>query len=160
MSDERDSPQDNSQSSIMAQPIQNNNFFQPIIYDHMLGGSVTDFTVLSPTLPRNYLIRHPNMAWWSRVEQNEVNPQVGERFLVRRDVTTYEGRPLILEYITTKVAENNIYGGWTRHSIAYYENEGAPYPFHYDRFEQHRNNDYNNRDMAIPSSNMLFCYRP
>lgn len=160
MSNERDCAPDNSKRSIMAHPIQHNNFFLTAIHQHMLGGMVTDFTVLSPTLPRNYLIRHPNMAWWSRVEENEVNPQVGERFLVRRDMTIYEGRTLILEYITTRVAVHNVYGDWIRHSIAYYENEASPYPYHYDRFTQQRSNDYNNRDMSIPSSNQLFSFLP
>lgn len=96
---------------------------------------VDDQTIMSNSIPRQYLMRQIGLAWFRIMEEIFNDVPVGTRILVRRDMTFQNivGNHMIHDYITTRVAHPTIYGnGWTHQSVAYLHNEVSPYPFTLD----------------------------
>ena len=135
---------------------------QVFIYNSVLFGMVTDQYIISREVGDRFLQYHINPAWYERVEENHPNAEENDRFLVRRRRTEYNGRRVIEDYITTKVNYNNYYNGWVRQIVSYFEDEGSPYPFDFDRF--HRDpNEINElyfvrQHMPLSSGHLLFHF--
>ena len=108
-----------------------------------------DQTILSPTIPRQYLMRQIGIVWYRVMEEIFDDEPIGTRILVRRD-TYYH--PLVdthvtHDYITTRVGHETVYGHWTHQSVAYLHNEVSPFPFTIDAFttrDEIMSNNHNN----------------
>jgi hypothetical protein len=136
---------------------------QAFIYNTILFEMVTDQYIISRQLGNRFLQYHINPTWYERVEENHPNAEENDRFLVRRlRRAEYNGRRVIEDYITTKVNYNNYYNGWVRQIVSYFEDEGSPYPFDFDRF--HRDpNEINEiylarQHMPLSSGHLLFHF--
>ena len=110
-----------------------------------------DQTILSPTIPRQYLMRQIGIVWYRVMEEIYDNEPIGTRILVRRD-TYYH--PLVdthitHDYITTRVGHETVYGHWTHQNVAYLHNEVSPLPITIDAFttrDEIMSNNRNNQD--------------
>jgi len=108
--------------------------------------------------------RQPSETWWSRIEeQEEPTAQIGDTFLVRRDINehevslgdgtervlrpgakiwnnhpfvegTYKVIRVVTEYGSTRIDDEM---KWCRYTVSYVEGEETPYPFKYDRYAEH-----------------------
>ena len=106
------------------------NLAQVLVFD--------DQTILSPPIPRQYLMRQVGLAWFRIIEEIFHDSPVGTRILVRRD-TSFQGSVgnyVRHDYITTRVAHDTLYGGWTHQNVAYLHNEVSPYPITVDAFTE------------------------
>lgn len=135
---------------------------QAFVYNTVLFGMVTDQYIISRELGVRFLQYHINPVWYERVEENHPNAEENDRFLVRRRCTEYNGRRVIEDYITTKVNYNNYYNGWVRQIVSYFEDEGSPYPFDFDRFHRDSNeiNElyFARQHMPLSSGLLLFHF--
>ncbi len=124
------------------------------IHNHTYDNMVTEQTIISASLPSNFLYRSIKGAWWQLVEEKEVDAEVGKRFLVRRLISTYRGMELIHDYITTKVSEANLYNGWVRQTVVYVGNE--PSPYNYDESRLRDPYPENSQSIDVLSSSALY----
>ena len=136
---------------------------QAFVYNTVLFGMVTEQRIISRQLGNRFLQYYINPTWYERVEENHPNAEENDRFLVRRRRRAqYNGRRVIEDYITTKVNYNNYYNGWVRQIVSYFEDEGSPYLFDFDRF--HRDpNEINElyiarQHMPLSSGHLLFHF--
>lgn len=108
-------------------------------------------TILSPNVPRRYLVRQIGLAWHRSMEEVFDNVPVGTRILIRRDRTFHPmtNDRIIVDYITTRIAQETFLGHWTHQDVVYLENEITPYPFDIDAYHQRHEileNNWNNNN--------------
>lgn len=95
-------------------------------------------TILSPNVPRRYLVRQIGTAWHRSMEDIFDDVAVGTRILIRRDITVHPlmNDRIIVDYITTRIAQETFLGHWTHQDVVYLENDVSPYPFDMDAYHQ------------------------
>lgn len=114
-------------------------------------------TILSPNVPRRYLVRQIGTAWHRSMEEIFDDVAVGTRILIRRDITIHPltHARIIVDYITTRIAQETFLGHWTHQDVVYLENEVTPYPFDMDAYHQRNEilennwNNNNHQHMAV-----------
>lgn len=85
---------------------------------------------------------------------------VGTRILIRRDITIHPlmNDRIIVDYITTRIAQETFLGHWTHQDVVYLENEVTPYPFDMDAYHMRNEileNNWNNNNHPHMAVNPL-----
>lgn len=111
--------------------------------------------ILSPQMPRRYMMRQIGMAWYNMMEDVFTDVPVGTRILVRRDRNWSQERQayILQDYITTREAHPTFLGRpWSHQDVAYMEYEVSPYPYDMDAFHERDNilNNYRNNQNLNP----------